>query len=123
MLKKTEIAKYPLHQVLKKAGELLAQSEYLVDRLDIVQPRDYLDIRMTGDWNSEFGTAVIKVIFVCNKKQAKDLKYLLDDEDKADDLDSGAGEAFEAAIAEVYPKKKWNYCVGKTEWAVELSNK
>lgn len=123
MLKKTEIAKYPLDQVLKKAGELLTQSEYLVDRLDIIRPKDYLDIRMTGDWDSEFGTAVVKVIFVCDKKQAKDLKYLLDDEDKADDLDSGVGEAFEAAIAEVYPKKKWNYCVGKTEWAVELSSK
>jgi len=123
MLKKSEIAKYPLVVVLQKAGELLTESEYLVDRLDIVSLRDYLDIRLTGDWNSEFGTAVVKVTFVCNKKQAKDLNCLLNDEDKADDLDSGVGEAFEAAIVQVYPKKKWDYCVGKTEWAIEVSNK
>ena len=123
MLKKTEITKYPLVEVFKKTGELLSQSEYLVDRLEIVQPRDFLNIRITGDWNSEFGTAVVKVIFICNKEQAKDLRYLLDDEDKADDLDSGVGEAFEAAIVQVYPKKNWEYCVGKTEWAVEVSSK
>lgn len=120
MLKKSEISKYPLGEVFSLTSELLVESEYMVDRLDITRPTDYLELRIGGDWSVESGTAIIKVTFVCDKTQSKALKELLSDDDKADDLDSGIGEAFEAAIAQIYPKKKWDYCVGKTEWAIAV---
>ena len=123
MLEPSEIRKYPLDEVLKKSGELLAESEYLIDRLDICQPRDFISLRMSGKCDAEYGTALLKVTFLCSKKQAKALKELLGDESKADDLDSGVGEVFTEAISKAYPRRDWDCCVGGTEWAVEASDR
>lgn len=122
MLEPSEIRKYPLEDVLKKSSELLVESEYLIDRLDICQPRDFLSLRVSGKWDAEYGTALLKVTFFCSKKQAKVLKALLSDESKADDLDSGVGEAFTEAMSKAYPRREWDCCVGGTKWAVEASD-
>ncbi len=94
----------------------MAEGEYLVDRLELLSPRDYLSLRVEAHWDAEYGSAKVSVTFHVTKQQNKDLKYLFEDEDKLDDLDSGIGEAFEAALREVYPKKKWDSCVSGTSW-------
>ncbi len=56
-MKKHEFAKYPLPEVLRQATDLLAESEYLVDRLETTSPTDYLELRMSGQWDPEDGLA------------------------------------------------------------------
>jgi hypothetical protein len=62
------------------------------------------------------------VTFHVAKQQNKDLKYLFEDEDKLEDLDSGLGEACEATLCEVYPRKKWGPSVGGTSWIAVIEN-
>ena len=95
--------KYPLEEVAAKTASLLPSSEYLVERHDITCPDRYLRLLVSASWIPKYDSVKIKVVFEATAEQADSLKSDLEDESTADDIDSGVGEAFEEAFAEIYP--------------------
>lgn len=107
-------SKYPLQEVCIASVPLLMNSEFLVDRLEVLSPRDYLSLTVEAHWKAE--NAIVTVTFEVTKGQNEDLNTRLEDESSRDDLDSGIGEAFEAALRQVYPKRQWGFPVGGVNW-------
>lgn len=114
--------KYPLDQVADKAASLLPSSEYLVDRHDITCPDSYLRLSVSASWIPKYDSVEVKVVFEATAEQAESLQSCLDDESTADDIDSGIGEAFEEAFAEVYPDAE-GVGIGSTSAKVKIVKK
>ena len=114
--------KYPLEQVAAKIASLLPSSEYLVDRHDITCPESYLRLQITASWIPLYDSVEIKVVFEATAEQAVSLKSDLADESTADDIDSGVGETFEEAFAEVYPDAD-GVGIGRTSAKVKIVKK
>jgi hypothetical protein len=115
-------SKYPLEQVSAKTAMLLPNSEYLVDRHDITSPSSYLRLSVSASWIPQYESVKITVVFEATAEQAVSLKSYLDDESTADDIDSGVGEAFEEAFAEVYPDSV-GVGIGSTSAKVKIVKK
>ena len=95
--------KYPLEQVSAKTAILLLNSEYLAERHDITSPESYLRLSVSASWDPIYESAIVKVVFEATAEQAVSMKSDIEDVDILDDIDSGIGEAFEAAFSEAYP--------------------
>jgi hypothetical protein len=94
---------YPLDKVSLLAAEMLPSSEYLLERHDIKSGDDYLRLLVSASWIPEYGSVRVNLTFEGTSEQAPRMKALLSDESCFDDIDSGVGEAFEAAFSQVYP--------------------
>lgn len=97
------------------ASEKLANSEFLVDRHSINKSDDYIDILISAKWLPKFSTISMEVMFLVSPTQKDNMQSNIDDEDIKDDIDSGAGEAFEDSLRALYPKFDWSYTVGEVK--------
>jgi hypothetical protein len=104
-----------LESACSLASEKLAKSEFLIDRHAINKGNDYIDILISAKWVPKFSTISIEVLFLVSSSQKDSMQSNIDDEGIKDDIDSGAGEAFEDALRTLHPKFDWSYTVGEVK--------
>jgi hypothetical protein len=114
---KTRKKTLKLEKVCELCATRMPANEYLLDRHDLDQGRDYNNLVISAKWSSdpESDSILIDAIFELSSEQYDAMKYNLQEEDFIDDLDSGLGEEFETALGDVYPGCDWSHTVGKVK--------